>query len=126
MATKAKIHKANSKPKFSCRSERRCQLCGRPRAVYRKFQLCRICFRKMAATLPFWSLPNVLVPLPPDVIPRAMVTDGFDAVPASSVALAELFPSTTAPEFEPSAVGIVTEKLASSVKACWVVKAESV
>jgi ribosomal protein S14 len=28
---------------------RRCQLCGRSRAVYRKFGCCRICFRKLAS-----------------------------------------------------------------------------
>jgi ribosomal protein S14 len=28
---------------------RRCQLCGRARAVYRKFGCCRICFRKLAS-----------------------------------------------------------------------------
>ena len=27
---------------------RRCQVTGRPHAVYRKFGLCRICFREMA------------------------------------------------------------------------------
>ena len=48
MASKAKINKANSEPKFSTRRENRCKLCGRPRAVYRKFGLCRICFRKLA------------------------------------------------------------------------------
>ena len=48
MASKAKIEKANRKPKFSSRGERRCQLCGRPRAVYRKFGICRICFRNLA------------------------------------------------------------------------------
>jgi small subunit ribosomal protein S14 len=47
MASKAKKEKASRKPKFSTRSERRCQLCGRPRAVYRKFKICRICFRNM-------------------------------------------------------------------------------
>jgi small subunit ribosomal protein S14 len=26
----------------------RCQKCGRPHSVYRKFGLCRICFREMA------------------------------------------------------------------------------
>jgi small subunit ribosomal protein S14 len=26
----------------------RCQRCGRPKAVYRKFGLCRICLREMA------------------------------------------------------------------------------
>ncbi len=49
MASKAKIEKANAKPKFSTRLNRRCMLCGRPRAVYRKFGICRICFRKLAA-----------------------------------------------------------------------------
>jgi len=48
MASKSKIAKANRPPKFSTRQERRCQLCGRPRAVYRKFTICRICFRDMA------------------------------------------------------------------------------
>jgi ribosomal protein S14 len=28
---------------------RRCQLCGRARAVYRKFGCCRICFRRLAS-----------------------------------------------------------------------------
>jgi small subunit ribosomal protein S14 len=48
VASKSKIAKAKRKPKFSTRQESRCQLCGRPRAVYRKFGLCRICFRKLA------------------------------------------------------------------------------
>ncbi len=48
MASKAKINKANREPKFSTRRENRCKICGRPRAVYRKFGLCRICFRKLA------------------------------------------------------------------------------
>lgn len=48
MATKAKIAKALRTPKFSSRKELRCQLCGRQRAVYRKFQLCRICFRNLS------------------------------------------------------------------------------
>jgi small subunit ribosomal protein S14 len=30
------------------RIQRRCNRCGRARAVYRKFGLCRICFRDMA------------------------------------------------------------------------------
>ncbi len=29
--------------------QRRCQICGRARAVYRKFGICRICFRKLAS-----------------------------------------------------------------------------
>ncbi|MFM1864322.1 MAG: type Z 30S ribosomal protein S14 [Candidatus Nanopelagicales bacterium] len=35
-------------PKFSSRAYTRCGSCGRSRAVYRKFNLCRICFRNMA------------------------------------------------------------------------------
>jgi small subunit ribosomal protein S14 len=48
VASKSKIAKAKRPPKFSTRLRRRCQLCGRPRAVYRKFGICRICFRKLA------------------------------------------------------------------------------
>jgi small subunit ribosomal protein S14 len=31
------------------RIKRRCKLCGRARAVYRKFGICRICFRHLAS-----------------------------------------------------------------------------
>ena len=48
MATKALIAKCLRKPKFSTRAYTRCALCGRPRAVYRKFKICRICFRNLA------------------------------------------------------------------------------
>jgi small subunit ribosomal protein S14 len=48
MACKAQVEKSKRKPKYSTRLVRRCQLCGRPRAVYRKFGICRICFRKLA------------------------------------------------------------------------------
>ena len=48
MAKKALIEKANRKPKFSSRTIRRCQVCGRPRAFMRYFALCRICFRLLA------------------------------------------------------------------------------
>jgi small subunit ribosomal protein S14 len=48
MAKKALIHKAQQKPKFSSRAYTRCQKCGRPKAVYRKFGLCRVCIREMA------------------------------------------------------------------------------
>jgi small subunit ribosomal protein S14 len=27
----------------------RCKICGRPRAVYQKFGICRICFRNLAS-----------------------------------------------------------------------------
>jgi ribosomal protein S14 len=36
-------------PRERIRIRRRCKLCGRPRAVYRKFGICRICFRDMAS-----------------------------------------------------------------------------
>jgi len=36
---------ANSSP---VRVSRRCRVCGRPRAVYRKFALCRICLRELS------------------------------------------------------------------------------
>ncbi len=48
MATTALKVKAERKPKFKVRGYTRCQLCGRPRAVYRKFKICRICFRNLA------------------------------------------------------------------------------
>ncbi len=48
MAKKCLIVKAARKPKFSTRGYNRCQLCGRPRAYYRKFGICRICFRNLA------------------------------------------------------------------------------
>ncbi len=40
--------KAARKPKFAVRAYTRCNKCGRPHAVYRKFGLCRVCFREMA------------------------------------------------------------------------------
>jgi len=48
MAKKCLINKAAKKPKFSSRKINRCALCGRPRAFYRKFGICRICFRTLA------------------------------------------------------------------------------
>lgn len=48
MAKTALINKAAGRQKFKVRGYTRCQRCGRPRAVYRTFGLCRICFREMA------------------------------------------------------------------------------
>lgn len=48
MATKAWIAKCNRTPKFKVRAYTRCELCGRRRAVYQKFRICRICFRMLA------------------------------------------------------------------------------
>lgn len=36
------------KLKFKGRYMSRCPLCGRPRAYMRKFDMCRICFRKLS------------------------------------------------------------------------------
>lgn len=49
MATKALINKARREPKFKSRRYNRCELCGRRRAYYRKFRICRICFRNLAS-----------------------------------------------------------------------------
>ena len=48
MAKTALVNQANKKPKFKVRGYTRCQRCGRPHSVYRKFGLCRICLREMA------------------------------------------------------------------------------
>ena len=48
MAKKALRLKAQRKPKYKVRAYTRCKRCGRPRAVYRRFGLCRLCFREMA------------------------------------------------------------------------------
>ena len=48
MAKTALKNKAAKTPKFKVRGYTRCQRCGRPHSVYRKFGLCRICLREMA------------------------------------------------------------------------------
>ena len=48
MAKTALKNKAEKTPKFKVRGYPRCQRCGRPHSVYRKFGLCRICLREMA------------------------------------------------------------------------------
>ena len=48
MAKTAWIERAKRTPKFKSRVVRRCQRCGRSRAVYRKFKLCRLCLRELA------------------------------------------------------------------------------
>jgi small subunit ribosomal protein S14 len=48
LAKKALIQKQQRKPKYAVRAYTRCRRCGRARSVYRKFGLCRICFREMA------------------------------------------------------------------------------
>ena len=48
MAKKSLVAKAARKPRFPVRAHSRCKRCGRPRAVFRKFGLCRICLRELA------------------------------------------------------------------------------
>jgi small subunit ribosomal protein S14 len=48
MAKKTLIEKQKRTPKFTARRYNRCRRCGRPRAYYRKFGLCRICLRQLA------------------------------------------------------------------------------
>jgi len=48
MAKKSLMIKAASKPKFKVQGYTRCLCCGRSRSVYRKFKLCRLCFKERA------------------------------------------------------------------------------
>lgn len=48
MAKKALVEKSKRRPKFRVRAYTRCARCGRQRAVFRRFGLCRICFRELA------------------------------------------------------------------------------
>jgi small subunit ribosomal protein S14 len=48
MAKKSLVAKQKRKAKYGVRAYTRCNRCGRPRAVYRKFGLCRICLRELA------------------------------------------------------------------------------
>ena len=49
MAKKALGEKqARAGKKFGVRAYTRCKRCGRQRAVFRRFMLCRICFRELA------------------------------------------------------------------------------
>ncbi len=47
MATYAAMAKMRKALKYAVRHRNRCRLCGRPRAFYRDFGLCRICFRNL-------------------------------------------------------------------------------
>jgi len=45
--TSLKIKQSRS-AKFSTRAYTRCERCGRPHSVLRKYKVCRICFRELA------------------------------------------------------------------------------
>jgi len=40
--------KAQRPPKFKVRGYNRCPRCGRARAFFRRFKLCRLCLRQLA------------------------------------------------------------------------------
>jgi small subunit ribosomal protein S14 len=48
MAKKSLVVKQSRQKRFAVRNYTRCNRCGRPRAVFRKFGLCRICLRELA------------------------------------------------------------------------------
>ncbi|MGH7848220.1 MAG: type Z 30S ribosomal protein S14 [Candidatus Binatia bacterium] len=48
MAKKCLRIKAEQPAKFKVRQYNRCPLCGRARAFYRRFRMCRICLRDAA------------------------------------------------------------------------------
>lgn len=48
MAKKCLRIKAERPNKFSVREYNRCPLCGRARAFYRRFRMCRLCLRDNA------------------------------------------------------------------------------
>lgn len=48
-ANKKNPDKVKMLPREKIRVRLRCKLCGRPRAVFRKFGICRICFRNLAS-----------------------------------------------------------------------------
>jgi ribosomal protein S14 len=48
-AHKRQPDKVKMRPRDKIRIHTRCKICGRARAVYRKFGICRICFRGLAS-----------------------------------------------------------------------------
>ena len=48
MAKKSLRIKQSRPMRYKVRAYTRCNRCGRPRAVFRKFGLCRICLRELA------------------------------------------------------------------------------
>lgn len=48
MAKKSLILRSQREPKFKVRRYNRCPICGRSRGYHRRFDMCRICLRKLA------------------------------------------------------------------------------
>ena len=49
MAKTSMIAKHKMRNKFKVRNYNRCAICGRPRGYIKRFDMCRICFRKLAS-----------------------------------------------------------------------------
>jgi len=49
VARTSQMAKLRRTPKYKTRHRNRCPLCGRSRAYMRKFNICRLCFRKLAS-----------------------------------------------------------------------------
>lgn len=48
MSKKSSMAKYLKEPKYAIRKKNRCRVCGRSRGYYRKFDMCRLCFRELA------------------------------------------------------------------------------
>ncbi len=48
MAKKSMVVKSQKNQKYKVREYTRCQRCGRPHSVLKKYGVCRICFRELA------------------------------------------------------------------------------
>ncbi|MCL1864883.1 MAG: type Z 30S ribosomal protein S14 [Spirochaetes bacterium] len=49
MAKASMVAKNKMPNKFKVRNYNRCAICGRPRGYLKRFDMCRICFRKLAS-----------------------------------------------------------------------------
>jgi len=49
VASERMFAKQRKEPKFKIRHHNRCAVCGRPRGYMRRFDMCRVCFRKLAS-----------------------------------------------------------------------------
>ena len=59
MAKKSMIAKQKRAQKFKVQEYTRCERCGRPHSVLRKFKLCRICFHELACAGQFPGIKKV-------------------------------------------------------------------
>ncbi|HOJ50026.1 MAG TPA: type Z 30S ribosomal protein S14 [Spirochaetota bacterium] len=48
MAKKSVVARHKKPKKYKTREYNRCEICGRPRAYFRDFHICRLCLRKLA------------------------------------------------------------------------------